>query len=1568
MKKLKLVFTLFVSLGLFLSLFQVVSSQNNFTSIPLKDKFIVGLYTITGLNEFVYNNIQMSRYDSLFFNTIMVYCWHTDTGDIYTGGFYDDITIYSQRITDMLNVFSRSTNFGSNSTIQEREKLLRPAFGQQSIYQSEVSGMSQRPAYGFYNHRAGVDSTDGTVRGIYCDVVRHDSGYIVDSLIENMEQVNDIRLVTTNDNGKRVYSDLKDSTYLWFICPRMRIDTSITNDNSKLTDTVVRIEIYNFNGDSIISYIIIVGNFLHNGIYNGEYIENFWKLDNSPYPLSILSSKLVTGSTGNNITSSKVDYKVYWYGKVPVWLDYVKVEDEWSHYLFNPQLEGLNGKYKFAQKIQEEIQAFNNGNTSMAYSWGDEMFYNNAPCVKKVNDIIKQTNPNARLIGTFSSDWSLHSGLRYPPEYSDGFDYIVNNGFDNDFLIPTMYPFFADVKLPNNIRPVDVNEFPGTASYEYTTRDLYNESVSYMYTQGFAPWGLNAVYRRIAKLLKNPNYDITFYPATQIHSFESCINAGGRPLREPTMEEISLQCYLSMSWGAKGIMEYSYNSYSDSAKNYPGKRYYDWGMLYEDVSKTRDTNYYGQKKWDSLKVLNKKLRKLGDILYHPGDRQKHFLYKNTVSLNDQQDGFTLPYTYFNDISSFYNYQNPTWSDTSTLTKDPANKKYWEAGFFDDPVNQNKKYLMLVNKRCTPTLNGVNGDLRTVKLYFNQNSLSSFKNWELKDLLTGDKVVFNSANASSGIYFPYPFQPGEGKLFRLAPVAVVGGTFVCNEVLSTSFDCDSTVFNNGYNLTIHCGTNIDFKEKGKIFMNGGSFICSFIPDNSNPDPCAKVQLRGKNGGIWEGLSFDGCTSVNIENLEFSNVGYYNGGGDDPGWQNCAVSITNCFNFIVGDCIFNMNSSANGVNLFFNSFNDEFNWGNSYVCNCTFNVNQQSPTAVNVLSVASVNTPVKIENCKFLNNNSSSSPYAIFLNEVTGGVIQSNFIHKFSAGVYALSSSVDLFYNRIYSDRYSAYGLNGLSGSTLNMIPNLNYFTGGYNIITNTGEYSKNINVDNSYFDIDNGYNIFNLLYNHRNDSYHLYGIFNRELTSENPIPARLNCFQLDTVPVQSYSLEPVRDVKWSGNEAVEFNFLSYSCNGEFPDDYEVFSEEGMLNDTIYLLGGGNGGGNPNAQLPTSKTKLKNITNTLYDLPISAFDLIMAVGGKESEVQTYNYKAAYDSVCINLRKRNYPPVVERSKYLLTNYPDSIKSIDLVSKLYLASLLQDSSGNKIGPLKTYFEGLILNNPGNVSLIRQAFYYVQKCKVALKQYQSAMQGFYTIMQQNPYSYEGLVASWDYAATNILDSISGHSGGETEILQDEMKLFDLEILVDRTFSSLDSTRFTKQERKVITKNVSETMQSSKQKQVERVDALQKKSEKGDVKAKVELKQVKVLNEVIKPKKPVTVVQLKKIISTDINKVFKKDNAGDKTTKNVIPTEYNLSQNYPNPFNPVTKINYELPKDGKVKIVIYDILGREIKSLVNNEFKTAGRYTVEFNGTQYASGVYFYRIQVEGGKGYTAVKKMVLVK
>lgn len=94
-----------------------------------------------------------------------------------------------------------------------------------------------------------------------------------------------------------------------------------------------------------------------------------------------------------------------------------------------------------------------------------------------------------------------------------------------------------------------------------------------------------------------------------------------------------------------------------------------------------------------------------------------------------------------------------------------------------------------------------------------------------------------------------------------------------------------------------------------------------------------------------------------------------------------------------------------------------------------------------------------------------------------------------------------------------------------------------------------------------------------------------------------------------------------------------------------------------------------------------------------------------------------------------------------------------------------------------------------------------------------------------------------------------------------------------------------------------------------------------------------------------------------------------VPGVYKLSQNYPNPFNPTTKIDYDIPYDGKVSILLYDISGREVAKLVN-EVKTAGYYTAVFNGADLASGMYFYRINANGtgNNNFINTKKMVLVK
>jgi hypothetical protein len=89
-----------------------------------------------------------------------------------------------------------------------------------------------------------------------------------------------------------------------------------------------------------------------------------------------------------------------------------------------------------------------------------------------------------------------------------------------------------------------------------------------------------------------------------------------------------------------------------------------------------------------------------------------------------------------------------------------------------------------------------------------------------------------------------------------------------------------------------------------------------------------------------------------------------------------------------------------------------------------------------------------------------------------------------------------------------------------------------------------------------------------------------------------------------------------------------------------------------------------------------------------------------------------------------------------------------------------------------------------------------------------------------------------------------------------------------------------------------------------------------------------------------------------------------IPKEYNIF-NYPNPFNPSTEIKFSLPKEEVVTIKVYNLLGKEVISLINHVYKEAGNYSVIFDGSNLASGVYFYTI--EAGS-FIATKKMVLIK
>ena len=89
------------------------------------------------------------------------------------------------------------------------------------------------------------------------------------------------------------------------------------------------------------------------------------------------------------------------------------------------------------------------------------------------------------------------------------------------------------------------------------------------------------------------------------------------------------------------------------------------------------------------------------------------------------------------------------------------------------------------------------------------------------------------------------------------------------------------------------------------------------------------------------------------------------------------------------------------------------------------------------------------------------------------------------------------------------------------------------------------------------------------------------------------------------------------------------------------------------------------------------------------------------------------------------------------------------------------------------------------------------------------------------------------------------------------------------------------------------------------------------------------------------------------------------PAKFYLEQNFPNPFNPETNISFTIAQESNVSIKLYDIIGREIKVLVN-ENKKPGYYTIKLKGGELSSGVYFYRLTT--GSGFTSVKKLISLK
>lgn len=658
--------------------------------------------------------------------------------------------------------------------------IYRAAYGRISIYEAEV--ISNRFTYGNH-HNSGSNYTDNTwgngVLVRYYDAIPSQTSYtaVLTELSENCEQVfTGLGIPVTG-------ADLR-----WYIKPRMRITTT---DAFGTVKDVAKIVVKAYNGDVIKEEIITTEDFRYDNstTYDGRYLEDYFL-----HNVIVLADSLTRGANYDNphepdLVSSLVDYQIYWYGNVDLWIDYVKVMDNNAHDFLGPNPLIRNA-------IKGELNQIKDYDNLRGF-FTEEIAYNNLRCLKALQDslaIWSDNNPNAKLI-CLINDYSFQYNLKthYSTDYADYLDMARP-----PVMLLAWYHFngswgtFED-KIPDNI---------STFHFRAITPDtIQTEVTSYF----------NAM--RVSKAqYQTDNQRIYDAYADTLDRFKDLCDARGIPLyagpqiqhnklwqgantREPTNEEINAEYGISLCHGVTGFMPYAFETWYASPSLTGNVWQYNCGLLdstewhvYPDpitCMEKRTLNFFGQNKWQNFVDLYAKITRWSPVIANS---------TNTEGWSVARDGAN--HNYISDIQSIAPDINGTNSECagenpSAPYLDCNNKRYWEMGFFSpNYLPSSDKYFMMVNRRCIPAIGGYAGDNRVLKIKFKASQLPEAVNWKITDVLTRDSYIFSrnyngyvalgSTSNSMGW-----FDPGEGKLFKLEPVLKSGGILVANEDVSGS---------------------------------------------------------------------------------------------------------------------------------------------------------------------------------------------------------------------------------------------------------------------------------------------------------------------------------------------------------------------------------------------------------------------------------------------------------------------------------------------------------------------------------------------------------------------------------------------------------------------------------------------------------------------------------------------------------------------------------------------------------------------------------------------------------------
>ncbi|MBS1518768.1 MAG: T9SS type A sorting domain-containing protein [Bacteroidetes bacterium] len=267
-----------------------------------------------------------------------------------------------------------------------------------------------------------------------------------------------------------------------------------------------------------------------------------------------------------------------------------------------------------------------------------------------------------------------------------------------------------------------------------------------------------------------------------------------------------------------------------------------------------------------------------------------------------------------------------------------------------------------------------------------------------------------------------------------------------------------------------------------------------------------------------------------------------------------------------------------------------------------------------------------------------------------------------------------------------------------------------------------------------------------------------------------------------------------------------------------------------------------------------------------------------------------------------------------------------------LQSNTNLIYGELKTYLESKISKHENNFSFVDKAYSYYLMCLIKIREYNEAISGYENIMSNHPEPERRLLASWDRSAVTLMLNGSGQGNDNLSVENRDEMLFE-KTLKDKPAHSIARSSF----KELKSSNERYNPANNKEKQLE----------------------LKIIRY-----NPSSHSELDKKITEDMNFLLGIKNSDNFENKSFVIDNFKLYQNYPNPFNPKTVISYELQVTSFAKLIVYDVLGNVVAVLVN-EKQNAGSYSVEFDGSGFSSGVYFYKI--EAGD-FAETRRMVLIK